>query len=554
VNPAGSGPDDSRKRLILLACILGSGIAFLDSTVVNVALPAIREDLDAGLSTQQWVVEAYLLTLGSLLLIGGSLGDIFGRRRIFALGIAAFGLTSLLCAAAPSGGVLIAARALQGIAGALLVPSTMGIIVTTFDESERGKAIGSWTAWTGMATVVGPLGGGALLEVASWRSVFAINLIPAAATLALILYAMPPDRVDAPRPRVDIRGALLAAFGLAGPVFALIEQPNHGWGDPLILGPLVVGLALLVLFAVVESRERDPMVPLALFARRNFAAGNLATLAVYAGLGIPFFFLVLFLQQVGGYSPLGAGLALMPVTVLLFALSRRFGALADRFGPRRFMAAGPVVAAAGLLLLLRVDEGADYAGALLPALLVFGLGLAATVAPLTATVLGGVEGEHAGVASGINNAIARVAGLLSVAAVGVAVAAQFTATLDKRLAGRAVGAEARTYLADARTRPLTGGAPAALPAGDRAAVAGALDDASVDAFRLAVALAALLVLAGGLISLAGVRDPGRPVSAEDCPGGAFCGAPEEVGRRARLAGALTQLRRPGVAREARESP
>jgi len=518
-----------QRRLILVACILGSGIAFLDATVVNVALPAIRDDLGAGLSTQLWVVEAYLLTLGSLLLIGGSLGDILGRRRVFAFGTAAFGITSLLCALAPSGGVLIAARALQGVAGALLVPSTMGIIVASFDESERGRAIGVWTAWTGVATVIGPLGGGLLVEAASWRWIFAINLLPAALTVALILHALPPDpEPGADRPRVDVRGAALVSLGLAGAVFALIEQAQRGWGDPLVLLALGGGLALLGLFAVVERRERDPMVPFALFARRNFAAANLATVAVYASLGVLFFFLVLFLQQVAGYGPLEAGLALLPVTAMLFVLSRLFGALADRSGPRLPMTAGPLVAAAGLALMLRLDEDAAYASALLPALLLFGLGLAATVAPLTATVLGGVEEEHAGVASGINNAVARVAGLLAVAAVGAVVAAQFSAALDDRLSAGSLSERGRALVADARDVPLSSEVPGGLAPAERRRVSEALDAASVDAFRIAIALAALLMAAGGVISLAGVRDPRRRVPAQDCPGGALYGGSEDL--------------------------
>ena len=332
--------------------------------------------------------------------------------------------------------MLVGFRALQGIAGAVLVPSTMGIIVAVFGERERAAAIGSWTAWTGIATVVGPLAGGVLVQAASWRWVFLINLPLAVATIALTLRAMPDDR-PAPerRPRVDFKGAALAALGLAGPVFALIEQPLRGWGDPLIWGPLVAGVVLLAVFVVVEQRERDPMVPMDLFKRRNFAWGNLATLAMYAGLGILFFFLVLFLQQVAGYTPIQAGVALLPVTILMFLLSKRFGGLADRYGPRWFMTIGPFVGAIGLTMMLRLDVQADYWTQLLPGLVVFGIGLSATVAPLTAAVLGGVEVEHAGIASGINNAIARVAGLLAVAVAGVFVSSQFSSTLDEQLAG-----------------------------------------------------------------------------------------------------------------------
>ncbi len=517
------------KRLALVACILGSGIAFLDGTVVNVALPAIADDLNAGLSTQQWVVEAYLLTLGSFLLVGGSLGDIYGRRRVFVTGVAAFGATSLMCALAPDANVLIGFRALQGMAGAVLVPSTMGIIVAVFSERERAAAIGSWTAWTGIATVVGPLAGGVLVQAASWRWVFLINIPFAVATVMLAMRALPDDR-PAPdeRPSVDTKGATLAALGLAGPVFALIEQPQRGWGDPLVWGPLIAGLALLAAFVVVEDREREPMVPLSLFSRRNFAWGNLATLSMYAGLGVLFFFLVLFLQQVAGYTPIEAGISLLPVTILMFLLSKRFGALADRFGPRWFMTGGPMVGAVGLLLLLRLDVDADYWTELLPGLVVFGVGLSATVAPLTATVLGGVEVEHAGIASGINNAIARVAGLLAVAVAGVFVSAQFTSTLDDRLAGVPLTAPAQAAVTEAKTKPLAATVPPDVRGVQRVAVGSALDAASLRAFRVAIVLGAGLVLGAGVLSLVGVRDPRRDVSCEDCAGGPIVGAPEEA--------------------------
>ena len=386
------------KRLTLAACILGSGIVFLDGTVVNVALPAIRADLNVGLAAQQWVVASYLLTLGSLILVGGSLGDLFGRRKVFALGVAAFGVCSLLCAVAPTDTFLILARGVQGVAGALLVPNTLALIMDTFDENERSAAIGSWTAWTAIATVIGPLGGGALIGVASWRWVFAINVVPVMITLWLLRYA-PEGRHDEGA-HVDWVGGALAALGLAGPVFALIEQPTRGWSDPVVAIPLVAGIVLLVLFVIWERRCTAPMLPLGLFRSRNFAAGNAATFTIYAGLSGALFVLGLFLQETAGYSPFEAGLALMPITILSFLLSRRFGALADRIGPRLLMTVGPTVAGAGLLLLLMVDTDADYVTQVLPGITVFGLGLSMTVAPLTATVLAGAPPRHSGVASG----------------------------------------------------------------------------------------------------------------------------------------------------------
>ncbi len=515
----------SRKRLTLAACILGSGIALLDSTVVNVALPTIQRDLGGGLAAQQWVVNAYLLTLGSLILVGGSLGDLYGERRIFALGVGGFGAASLLCALAPTIGALIAARALQGVAGALLTPSALAVIVATFRESERGPAIGSWTAWGGIATVLGPLAGGELLQISSWRVIFLINLPLVAICLTLILAVIPraePRRERARR--IDFLGGFLCALGLGGPVFALIEQPRLGWADPAVIGPLIAGAVLLVCFAVHESRTRDPMLPLTLFRRRNFSAGNIETLSMYAGLAILFFFLTIFLQQIGGYTPLQSGLATLPATAVMFALSKRFGALADRFGPRLFMGAGPLVAAVGLLLFQRIGVHVDYLTDVLPGILVFSLGLSMTVAPLTAAVLAGVEAGQAGIASAVNNAVARVAGLLGTAAVGAAVAASFVSGLDRNLAGRPLGPPAKAAVAEAKKLPLGRPNTGGLPRAQAQAITEAADEASLDSFHLGMGIAALLVAAGGVAGAIGVRNPQRAVSAGECEGGQLVGA------------------------------
>jgi len=494
------------KRLTLLAAVLGSSVVFLDGTVVNVALPAIREDLDTGLAEQQWIVEAYLLTLGSLILVGGSLGDILGRRRVFVWGLAGFGLMSLLCAVAPGAVPLIAARALQGIAGALLVPSSLALITAVFPGDERGAAIGSWTAWTGIAFVAGPLGGGALIELVSWRWIFAINVPLVLATLWLVRAGVPESRdEDAPR-RIDYLGALLASLGLAGPVFALIEQPLYGWSDPLVWVPLVAGLALLAVFVRHERRTNHPMLPLGLFRSRNFAIGNLSTLLVYGGLGATSFFVVIFLQQVAGYSAIAAGLSLLPITLLMWVLSRRFGALSDRIGPRLLMGLGPIVAGLGMVWMGRLGADVDYVTDLLPGILVFGVGLSATVAPLTNTILGAVPQHNAGVASGVNNQVARVAALLAIAAVGAVIASVFESELGRN------GAE-----------PLSGGS---------AGVA----DASVTAFRVGMGFAGGLVVIGGVISLAGIVNPRRVEGEEpvrhDEPGPVRIAQPCPEGRRA----------------------
>jgi EmrB/QacA subfamily drug resistance transporter len=478
-----------RQMITLVAAILGSGIATVDGTVVNIALPAIEADLGGGLRAQQWVSNGYLLALGSLILIGGSLGDIYGERRIFALGAASFGVASIACALAPTIETLIAARVLQGAAGALLVPSSLAVIVAAFSPDERGAAIGTWTAWGAIAALVGPLAGGLIVDQLSWRWIFALNVPLVAGTLVLVGAAVPATSRATTR-RVDVVGAALCATGLGGIVFGLIEQPEFGWSSPAVLGPLVGGIVIFVGFLVYERRASHPMLKVELFSRRNFAVGNLQTLTIYAGLGVVFFFLAIFLQEVAGYTALEAGLAILPVTLVTFALSRRFGALADRYGARLFMGAGPLVAAGGLLLLLRTGIETSYAADLLPALLLFALGLSMTVAPLTAAVLADADETDAGIASAINNAIARIASLVGVAVVGLVVA------------GTLVG---DTFAAD---------------------------DASVRAFHEVVVICAVLVAAGGVAGAVGIVDPRRTVEAERCPGGQLYGVPEPAAKPA----------------------
>jgi len=447
----------ARKRLTLVACILGSIIAFVDMTVVNVALPAIQRDLGGGLTAQQWIVDAYLLTLGSLILVGGSLGDIFGERRVFAFGVGAFGAASALCAAAPNAPLLIAARGVQGIAGALLTPSALAVIVTTFEGEERSAAIGTWTAWSGIAMVIGPLAGGELLAIGSWRWIFLINVPLALATIALILVAVPP-REPGGRARVDLVGAALCVLGLGGTAFALIEQRRLGWSNPAIWGTLGGGVILLAAFVLWERRTSDPMLPLRLFRRRNFTVANVETFLVYAGLSTLGFFLTLFLQQLAGYSALHAGLALVPITIVMFLASPYVGRLSGRLGPRFFMAAGPLIAAASLVWLTRTRPDVSYVRDLLPPILIFAVGLSLTVAPLTATVLADASSGEAGIASAVNNAVARVAGLLGIAIVGVA-------------------------------------------------VSGSTDQLNLHGFHMAMLVTALLVGAGGAIGAIGIANP-----------------------------------------------
>jgi EmrB/QacA subfamily drug resistance transporter len=408
-----------KQRLVLVISILASFVAFLDSSVVNVALPAISRHLGGGLVTQQWVVDAYLITLGSLILLAGSLSDLFGQKRILVAGLSGFALTSLLCAAAPSSSFLIITRGLQGIAGALLVPSSLALIISSFSGAAQGKAIGSWTAWTGISFIVGPLLGGFLVDVATWRLIFAINLLPIAVCLWLMKSLEQPEHSKSVR--LDVWGAVLCSLGLSGSVFGLIEQPHYGWRSPTILAPLIGGVLLLAEFIWHEARTKMPMLPLSLFSIRNFRVGNIATIAIYGGLSVATFLIVIFLQQIGGYSAFEAGLSLLPVTIIMFLLSPRFGALAGKYGPRVFMALGPMIAGGGFLLMLRVVTHVDYWTQLLPGVLVFAFGLSATVAPLTSAVLGDIESHEAGIASAVNNAIARIAGLITVAMVGVIV-------------------------------------------------------------------------------------------------------------------------------------
>jgi EmrB/QacA subfamily drug resistance transporter len=472
-----------RQRLTLFTAILGSAVVTIDSSVINVALPAIARDLGGGLSAQQWVSNAYLLSLGSLILIGGSLGDIYGERRVFEIGVAAFGVVSVACALAPTIGILIAARALQGAAGALVTPSSLAIIVAAFASKERGAAIGSWTAWGSIAAIIGPLAGGSIVDHVSWRWIFAVNVPLVSGTLLLIRAAVPASTRMLKR-RVDFVGAALCALGLGGFVFALIEEPRHGWGSAEILIALIGGIVSFVSFLAYERRAPEPMLKIELFTHRNFAVGNIETLCMYAGLSILFFFLTIYLQQVAGYSALKSGLTTLPVTLVMFVLSRRFGALADRYGPRLFMGGGPLIAATGILLLARVGMHVSYVTDLLPALLIFAIGLAMTVSPLTATVLADADESDAGIASAINNQVARVAGLIGVSVIGVVVA------------GTLVGG---TFSAN---------------------------NASVRAFHMAMVVCAGLVAAGGVVGAIGIVNPRRTVSAAHCPGGQLVGAPK----------------------------
>jgi EmrB/QacA subfamily drug resistance transporter len=413
-------PDARTLRWTLVASILGSSMAFVDGSVVNVALHYITDDLGGGLAAQQWIVDAYLLTLGALILVGGSLGDIFGELRVFAIGVAAFGVASVLCAAAPDSTTLIVFRGVRGVAGALLTPASLAVLTATFSGAARGSAIGQWTAWSGISFVIGPTIGGWLIDQTTWRAIFLINIPITLATRLLVLRLGGIRQSRGHALRVDVPGAVLCTAGLGLLVAGFIEQPSRGWSDPLVAGGIAGGVVLLAMFVLYEVRTPMPMLPLHLFRLRNFSVTNVETLAVYGALSGLSLFLTLFLEEFGGYTAFRAGVALLPITVVMFFLSPRTGKLAMRHGPRLFMSLGPLIAGLAVLAYARFPERPSYWLDLLPALLVFSVGLSLTVAPLTTTVLADADAGDAGVASGVNNAVARIGGLLAVAVLGIA--------------------------------------------------------------------------------------------------------------------------------------
>ena len=402
-------------RWIMFVTILGSAIGFLDGTVVNVALPDLSRDLDADVAAVQWILNGYLLSLSALILLGGSLGDRYGRRRIFVIGTIWFTAASALCAAAPTAEILIVARILQGVGAALITPGSLAIIEASLRREDRSRAIGTWSALGGIAAAVGPLLGGYLIETVSWRAIFLINLPLGVILVLAAVRHVPETRDPTVTGKLDFAGSVLAAIGLAGTTYALVEAPGRGMSDPIVLATLAVGVVALAAFVLVERRAAQPMLPIEIFASRQFTAANLVTFTVYAALGGVFFLLVVVLQTSLGFSPVAAGAASLPITVLMLLLSSRAGALAQRIGPRLPLTFGPLLLAAGMLLLSRIGPGDDYLTGVLPGIVVFGLGLSATVAPVTATALAAADDRHAGVASGINNAVSRIAQLVAVA-------------------------------------------------------------------------------------------------------------------------------------------
>lgn len=414
------GPMTREQRLVLAIAVLGSFVSFLDGTLATVALPAIKAELGGGLSAQQWIVDAYLITLGALMLIAGSLSDTYGRLRVLTVGLIGFGLASAAIAAAPSTEMIIAFRAVQGVGGALLVPSSLALIMSNFSGAAQARAIGSWTGWTSVASLAGPVIGGGFIDLVSWRVAFLVNVLPIAVSLFLLSRLHQRD-VRRDGASIDYPGAALAVVGLGGTVFALIEQGNLGWSHPVIWAPFIGGLLALGGFVWRQQTARDPIMPLSLFRIGNFAWGNLATTFIYAALSLSGFVVVVYLQQGAGFGATEAGLALIPATVAMILLSPTAGRLAGRYGPRPFMTAGPLLAGSGFLLMLTVHDPIDYWTQMFPGAVVFGLGLTLTVAPLTSAVLGSVDPSRSGIASAVNNAVSRVAGLVAVALVGMIV-------------------------------------------------------------------------------------------------------------------------------------
>jgi EmrB/QacA subfamily drug resistance transporter len=498
-----------KRRWTLIATILASAMTFIDGTVVNVALPALQADLHATITDVQWVVEAYTLFLSALILVGGAMGDQFGRKRVFLFGVVSFTAASIFCGVAPSPRVLIIARALQGIGAGFLVPGSLAIISATFSDADRGRAIGTWSGFSAITTALGPVIGGWLIEHVSWRAAFFLNVPLAVIVVVLSLRFMDESRDPSRTARIDWLGASLGIVGLGGLVFGLLEWAPLGAGHPLVIGSLGLGLVCLAVLVFVERRAHNPMIPLRLFRSRTFTLANILTLLLYGALGIVMFLLPLELIQVQHYTATEAGAALVPLAVIMFALSRWAGGLVSRVGPRLPLTVGPAIAAVGVALFARGATGASYWSGIFPAVCLLGLGMTITVAPLTTTVMGAVETAHAGVASGINNTVARVAGLLAIAVFGVVLARRFDAEVKPRLDHLQLAPVVRAQI-DKELPKMAGVDLKSVAVDDRgrASVQKAIDDAFVSGFQLVVSGAAILALAAAAFGW-GIRDPVR---------------------------------------------
>jgi EmrB/QacA subfamily drug resistance transporter len=490
---------------VLAATILGSSMAFIDGTVTNVALPAIQRDLGATLAGAQWVVEAYALFLAALILVGGAFGDRFGRRRVFAAGVALFTLASVGCGLAQTIGQLVAARAVQGIGGALLVPGSLALLSASFSGDRRGPAIGTWSGWTAITSAIGPVLGGVLVEHASWRAIFLLNVPLAVAVLAIVFLKVPESRAPGKAAPLDGWGALLSTAGLGALVYGLIEASSRGLSDPLVLAALGLGGVLLAAFVAVERRRRSPMLPFELFRSPAFRSANLLTLLLYAALGGALFFVPFNLIQVQGYSATEAGLALLPFILINFLLSRWAGGLIGKYGAHRPLVVGPLLAAAGFVLYALPGIGGSYWTTFFPAAAVLGLGMAITIAPLTTVVMTAVDENRTGTASGINNAVARVAGLLAVAVMSLVLVAVFSQRLDRRLDALRLPPEARQQIEAQRLKLAAIELPPGLDAPTRTQLTAAIRESFVAGYRGVMLLAAGLALASAALAPRGGR-------------------------------------------------
>ncbi len=490
---------------ILAATILGSSMSFIDGTVVNVALPALQANLNATAVDVQWVVEAYALFLAALLLLGGSLGDHFGRRRIYAIGIALFALASMWCGLAPSVHQLIVARAVQGIGGALLVPGSLAIISASFAEEDRGRAIGTWSGSTAITAALGPVIGGWLIEHVSWRAVFFLNLPLALVVLFLVFRFVPESRDEEESGKLDLLGAALATTSLGAIVYGLIESSSLGIRSFIVIITLSVGVVIFAAFILVEARVHSPIMPLTLFRSRNFAGANLLTLFLYAALVGTLFFFPLNLIQVQGYTATAAGAASLPLILIIFLLSRWSGGLVKRYGSRLPLLIGPIIAAIGFALFMRPRVGGNYFRTFFPAVVVLGLGMAISVAPLTTTVMNSVKASHAGIASGVNNAVSRTAGLIAVAVLGVIMLHAFNAGLDRRFDQLALSPEVRQALSSERIKLAAMEVPSEANEEMRLAIKQAVDECFVFGFRRVMLVGAALALASSAVAVLLVR-------------------------------------------------
>ncbi len=514
--PTTPGCADRARPWVLATAILGSSLAFIDGSVVNVALPAIQADLGTSVRGAQWIVNAYMLTLSAMILVGGAAGDRFGRRLVFCLGVALFTGASLACGLAPGSGTLIAARAVQGIGAALLVPGSLALISAAFPQAERGRAIGTWAGFSALTTALGPVLGGWLVDAWSWRMIFFVNLPVAAATLWLALRHVPESRGETDTAAVDWRGGLLASAGLAAVVYGLTAASDAGWAHAAVLGPLLAGALILAVFVEYERRAASPMIPVGLFRSTTFAGANVLTLLLYFALGGTLFFLPFDLIRIQGYTAAQAGAVFLPFTLIMGGLSRWSGRLIDRYGARAPLTIGPVIVALGFALLAVPGIGGSYWTTFFPAMVVLGLGMAVSVAPLTTTVMGAVDDRHAGAASGINNAMARVAGMLAVALLGAVAVGVFGAALDRRLAALQAPPELRSALHEQVGRLAEAQVPDQVAGAERERVARALAESFVSSFRVMMLTAAGLALLSAFCAWLTI---GRGRGSSPSPGG-----------------------------------